>query len=84
MIETQDDAYRLLKELGAPKRLLTHVQLVGEAADRFSGRHGTPTAPLLTQSSNVKCMPERHRQNHGASLASVGRQPAPQPGMQVH
>lgn len=35
MIETRNDAYRLLKELGAPRRLLTHVQLVGEAADRL-------------------------------------------------
>jgi hypothetical protein len=35
MIETREDAYRLLSELGAPKRLLLHVRLVGEAADRL-------------------------------------------------
>jgi len=35
MIESREDAYRLLAELGAPPRLLLHVQLVGEAADRL-------------------------------------------------
>ena len=33
MLESRDDAYRLLRKLGAPERLLTHVRLVGEAAD---------------------------------------------------
>ena len=33
MIETREDAYRLLAELGAPGRLLLHVRLVGEAAE---------------------------------------------------
>jgi hypothetical protein len=35
MIATREDAYRLLGELGAPKRLLLHLRLVGEAADRL-------------------------------------------------
>ena len=35
MIETREEAYRLLSELGASQRLLVHVQLVGEAADRL-------------------------------------------------
>ena len=35
MLENREDAYRLLRELGAPTRLLRHVQLVGEAADRL-------------------------------------------------
>ncbi len=33
MLATREDAYALLQRLGAPKRLLTHLQLVGEAAD---------------------------------------------------
>lgn len=33
MLETRDDAYRLLTDLGASPRLLLHLQLVGEAAD---------------------------------------------------
>ena len=35
MLENREDAYRLLRDLGAPARLLLHVQLVGEAADRL-------------------------------------------------
>jgi hypothetical protein len=35
MIETREDAFRLLSKLGASKRLLLHLQLVGEAADRL-------------------------------------------------
>ena len=42
VIETRDDAYRLLEALGATARLLRHLALVGEAADdliaEFSGR----------------------------------------------
>lgn len=33
MIETREDAYRLLETLGAPKKLMRHLALVGEAAD---------------------------------------------------
>ena len=33
MLTDRHDAYRLLCRLGAPERLLRHVQLVGEAAD---------------------------------------------------
>lgn len=33
MLTDRDSAHRLLKELGAPDRLLAHVRLVGEAAD---------------------------------------------------
>ncbi len=33
MLNDRTDAYRLLKRLGATKRLLLHLQLVGEAAD---------------------------------------------------
>lgn len=33
MLNNRTDAYRLLRELGAPDRLLRHVQLVGEVAD---------------------------------------------------
>ena len=33
MLRSRDDAYALLKALGAPARLITHVRLVGEAAD---------------------------------------------------
>ena len=35
MLHNRQDAYRLLAELGAPQRLLTHVKLVGEAGDRL-------------------------------------------------
>ena len=35
MLHDRNDAYRLLRELGAPGRLLLHVQLVGVAADRL-------------------------------------------------
>jgi hypothetical protein len=35
MLRNRSDAYRLLRELGAPERLLIHLQLVGEAADRL-------------------------------------------------
>jgi hypothetical protein len=41
MIETREDAYRLLAELGAPERLLLHVRLVGEAADRLIEEYTT-------------------------------------------
>ena len=33
MITSRDDAYNLLRTLNAPEHLLTHVSLVGEAAD---------------------------------------------------
>jgi hypothetical protein len=33
MLTSRADAYRLLRTLGAPERLITHLQLVGEAAD---------------------------------------------------
>ncbi|MGJ7529683.1 hypothetical protein [Variovorax sp. GB1P17] len=33
MLDNRADAYQLLKRLGAPARLLLHLQLVGEAAD---------------------------------------------------
>jgi hypothetical protein len=33
MLNTRADAYRLLEQLGASKRLLLHLRLVGEAAD---------------------------------------------------
>jgi hypothetical protein len=33
MLTTRVDAYRLLEQLGATRRLLLHLQLVGEAAD---------------------------------------------------
>lgn len=32
-LHSKEDAYSLLKELGASKRLITHLQLVGEAAE---------------------------------------------------
>ena len=35
MLNDRNDAYRLLESLGAPKHLLTHLQLVGEAADEL-------------------------------------------------
>jgi hypothetical protein len=35
MLRDRTDAYRLLRELGAPRRLLLHVELVGEAAERL-------------------------------------------------
>jgi hypothetical protein len=35
MLRNRADAYRLLGELGASKKLLVHVRLVGEAADRL-------------------------------------------------
>jgi hypothetical protein len=35
------DAYRLLRQLGAPARLLRHVQLVGEAADALIHTYGS-------------------------------------------
>jgi hypothetical protein len=33
MLRSRQDAYELLRTIGAPARLITHVQLVGEAAD---------------------------------------------------
>jgi hypothetical protein len=33
MLRNRDEAYDLLRQLGAPTRLILHVQLVGEAAD---------------------------------------------------
>ena len=33
MINSRDDAYKLLQSLSAPEHLMTHVALVGEAAD---------------------------------------------------
>jgi hypothetical protein len=35
MLKDRSDAYGLLKRLGAPERLLAHVQLVAEAADQL-------------------------------------------------
>lgn len=35
MLRDRNDAYRLLKGLGAPERLLVHVRLVAEAADQL-------------------------------------------------
>lgn len=35
MLNNRADAYALLRELGAPERLLLHVRLVGEAADQL-------------------------------------------------
>lgn len=35
MLKDRNDAYELLKELGAPNRLVHHAQLVGEAADQL-------------------------------------------------
>ncbi len=32
MLHTRADAYLLLEKLGAPRRLILHLQLVGEAA----------------------------------------------------
>ncbi len=43
MIETKQDAYDLLVSLGAPSRLVLHVQLVGEATEELLDelrRHG--------------------------------------------
>lgn len=36
MLNSRTDAYHLLKQLGAPERLLLHVRLVGEAADMLT------------------------------------------------
>jgi putative nucleotidyltransferase with HDIG domain len=33
MLQDRNDAYEMLRELGAPNRLVHHAQLVGEAAD---------------------------------------------------
>jgi len=38
MLKSRDDAYRLLHELNAPRRLLVHVQLVGEAGEVILGQ----------------------------------------------
>ena len=35
MLKTRYDAYRLLEQLGAPPRLIRHLELVGEAADEL-------------------------------------------------
>jgi len=37
MLKSRDDAYKLLHELNAPRRLLVHVQLVGEAGEVILG-----------------------------------------------
>lgn len=44
-VETTEDALTLLRDIGAPARLVRHVMLVGEAADALLGtfaRHGVP------------------------------------------
>jgi hypothetical protein len=41
MLRTRDDAYSLLRSLGAPTRLLKHVQLVREAADELMQAYGS-------------------------------------------
>jgi hypothetical protein len=38
MLKSPQDAYELLIALGAPKRLIVHLQLVGEAADELLER----------------------------------------------
>jgi hypothetical protein len=35
MLNNRDEAYRLLARLGAPSRLIVHLQLVAEAADQL-------------------------------------------------
>ncbi len=35
MLKNKNDAYELLKKLGAPRRLITHVKLVDEAAQKL-------------------------------------------------
>lgn len=35
MLNNREDAYRLLMQLGAPSRLIVHLQLVSEAADQL-------------------------------------------------
>jgi hypothetical protein len=40
MLRNRTDAYRLLRELGAPERLLLHLQLVGEAAEQLVSMYG--------------------------------------------
>lgn len=40
MLKGRTDAYGLLRRLGAPERLLVHVQLVAEAADQLVQAYG--------------------------------------------
>ena len=39
MLDSRGDAYLLLRKLGAPPRLLLHLELVGEAADLLVGAY---------------------------------------------
>ena len=41
MLHTRTDAYQLLSQLGASARLLTHLRLVGEAADMLIEKYNT-------------------------------------------
>ena len=40
MLKNRFDAYRLLKSLGAPPRLIRHLELVGEVADELISAYG--------------------------------------------
>jgi hypothetical protein len=39
VLNSREDAYKLLQKLGAPDRLIVHVKLVGEAADKIIGAY---------------------------------------------
>ena len=46
MLTDRHDAYALLARLGATRRLLTHLQLVGEAADELLAAYASLRAPV--------------------------------------
>ncbi|MCO7225954.1 HD domain-containing protein [Pleionea sp. CnH1-48] len=49
MLNNKEEAYQLLSSLGAPKALLLHVQLVGEAADILLSECAKLQVPLDQQ-----------------------------------
>jgi hypothetical protein len=55
MLHGRSDAYLLLKDLGAPERLIVHLQLVGEAADLLMQAYKDPAgaSPRLARSRAV-------------------------------
>ena len=46
MLESKEEAYLLLQELGANKRLITHLRLVGEAAELLIGIFKELSVPI--------------------------------------
>ncbi|MFZ6731434.1 HD domain-containing protein [Undibacterium sp. Ji42W] len=62
MLNTTTDAYQLVSQLGATERLITHVKLVGEAADMLVAQFGEMD---LVFDANLICL--------GAAIHDAGK-----------